>query len=51
MPFKEVEKWQWLIDSLRHLVMMSGEISVYAYEIMLNFELMESSLKDLMKSY
>ena len=30
-PCQEVEKWQWLIFSMRHLVEMSGEVAVYAY--------------------
>ena len=31
IPCQEVEKWQWLIFSMRHLVEMSGEVAVYAY--------------------
>ena len=38
---QEVEKWQWLIVSMRHLVEVSGEIAVYAYGNASNFKLEE----------
>ena len=41
IPHQEVEKWQWLIVSLWHLVGMSGEIAVYAYGKASNFKLEE----------
>ena len=31
MPCQEVEKWQWLIVFMWHLVEISEEIAVYAY--------------------
>ena len=40
IPCQEVEKWQWLIVSMWHLVEISEEIAVYAYR--------NASISDLM---
>ena len=37
IPCQEVEKWQWLIFSMWHLVEISGEIPVYADRNVSNF--------------
>ena len=39
IPCQEVEKWQWLIVSMWHLVEISEEIAVYAYGNASNFKL------------
>ena len=39
IPCQENEKWQWLVVSMWHLVEISEEIVVYAYENALNFKL------------
>ena len=36
---QEVEKWQWLIVSIWHLVEISEDVAVYAYENASNFKL------------
>ena len=41
IPCQEVEKWQWLIVSMRHLVEISEEIAVYTYGNASNFKLEE----------
>ena len=41
MPCQEVEKWQWLIVSMWHLVEISEEIAVCAYGNASNFKFEE----------
>ena len=49
MPCQEVEKWQWLIVSMWHLIEISEEIAVYAYGNAWNFKLEESRCKEISK--